>query len=261
MRKIAFISDIHSNLEALESVLEDIKSKSIEEVYCLGDLVGYGPNPNEVIELIKSNGIITIMGNYDDAVGFEKESCGCSYNPGRETEVGDESLNWTIKVTTKENKDFLKNLPKRLSLSIEGINILLVHGSPLNYLLEYVKPSISSERLMILVKDVKEDIIVNGHTHLVMAKHLFGKTVLNPGSVGRTKDGVPGATYLILSADNGVFWYEFVHVKYDVKKTIEKMAKVGLPAELGTVLALGGTFDMGSGRNVHKGESTLNFNI
>jgi putative phosphoesterase len=265
MKKIAFISDIHSNLEALNAVLEDIRMKKVDEIYCIGDLVGYGPNPNEVVEIIRKLGIKTVMGNYDDAVGYEKDSCGCAYNPGRETEVGDESISWTIRNTNKENKEFLKSLPHKLSIEVEGVRILLVHGSPINYLLEYVKPSISSERLQILLKNVEEDIIVNGHTHLVMARHLHGKTVLNPGSVGRTKDGVPGATYLLLNVDNGVYWYEFVYVKYDLKAVVEKIVRAGLPIELGTVLALGQTFDMGHAKNLSNDTAKTvdkpNFNI
>ncbi|ABR30630.1 metallophosphatase [Thermosipho melanesiensis] len=249
MKKIAFISDIHSNLEALESVLKDIEKENVDQTYCLGDLVGYGPNPNEIIELIRKKNIITVMGNYDDAVGYEKESCGCSYNPGRETEVGDESLSWTIKNTTKENKNFLKLLLKKLVIEIEDVKILLVHGSPLNYLLEYVKPETNSERLKIIAKSIDEDIVINGHTHLMMAKHLLGKTILNPGSVGRTKDGKPGATYLILEVDKDVFSYRFKFVEYNIKKTIEKIIKVGLPVELATVLALGKTLDMGKAKN------------
>lgn len=247
--KIAFISDIHSNLEALKATLEDIKKKNIDKIYCLGDLVGYGPNPNEVIEIIRKMKIESVMGNYDDAVGNEKESCGCAYNPGRETEVGDESINWTIKNTTKENKEFLKSLPLKKEIEIEGVKILLVHGSPLNYLLEYVKPNIKPDRLKEIVDNADTDIIINGHTHLMMAKHLYGKTILNPGSVGRTKDGEPVATYLILNIEKGVFNYEFVKVKYDVKTTVEKIIKVGLPVELATVLALGGTFNMGKAKN------------
>ncbi|MBO8160779.1 MAG: metallophosphoesterase family protein [Thermosipho sp. (in: Bacteria)] len=252
MRRIAFISDIHSNLEALESVLEDIEKEEIKEIYCLGDLVGYGPNPNEVIEIIKRKNIITVLGNYDEAVAFEKDNCGCSYNSGRETEVGDKSLLWTIKMTSEENKKFLKNLPERLSIEIEGVKILLVHGSPLNPLLEYVKPNTDSERLKAIVQSTKENVIVSGHTHLIMAKHLLGKTVLNPGSVGRTKNGKPGATYMILTVDKGVFEYSFKFVEYDVRRTVEKIIKVGLPVELATVLALGKTFDMGEGKNKKK---------
>ncbi|NLH36576.1 MAG: metallophosphoesterase family protein [Thermotogaceae bacterium] len=245
MTKVAFISDIHSNLEALNSVLVDIERRKIKDVYCLGDLVGYGPNPNEVVEIIAQRDIPTVCGNYDDAIGYEKDSCGCSYNPGRESEVGDESLRWTIQNTTTENKEFLKSLPHRLSIEIENVKILLVHGSPMNYLLEYVQPMTSTERLKILLKNVEEDIVVNGHTHLLMAKHMLGKTILNPGSVGRTKNGKAGATYLILNIDDSVYWYESVFVEYDVKKTIEKIVSAKLPIELAMVLALGQTFDMG----------------
>ncbi|SHE65826.1 phosphoesterase, MJ0936 family [Marinitoga hydrogenitolerans DSM 16785] len=243
--KIAFISDIHSNLEALTAVLKDIKNRNIDKIYCLGDLVGYGPNPNEVIDIIRKNNIESIMGNYDDAIGYEKESCGCAYNPGRETEVGDESINWTIKNTSKENKEFLKTLPLKKEIEIEGVKFLLVHGSPLNYLLEYVRPNVLSERLKELTDNVNAEIIINGHTHLIMAKHINGKTVLNPGSVGRTKDGESVATYMVLNLNNGVYNYEFIKVKYDVKTTVEKIIRAGLPVELATVLALGGTFDMG----------------
>ena len=246
--KIAFISDIHGNLEALNAVLEDIEKRNVEKTYCLGDLVGYGPNPNEVVEIIRKMEIESVMGNYDDAIGFEKESCGCAYNPGRETEVGDESINWTIKNTSKKNKEFLKSLPMKKTVEVEGIKILLVHGSPLNYLLEYVKPNISSERLKEITDNVDADIIINGHTHLMMAKHINGKTILNPGSVGRTKDGEPLATYLILNVEKGIYNYEFIKVKYDVKTTVEKIVKVGLPVELATVLALGGTFNMGDSK-------------
>ncbi|ONN27072.1 metallophosphatase [Thermosipho affectus] len=249
MKKIAFISDIHSNLEALKSVLFDIENEKVDQIYCLGDLVGYGPNPNEVVELIKEKGIISVMGNYDDAVGNEKNSCGCSYNPGRETEIGDISLSWTIRNTSDKNKEFLKNLPQKLSLEVENVKILLVHGSPLNYLLEYVKPDISQERLKLITQSTNEDIIITGHTHITMAKYLCGKIILNPGSVGRTKDGKPGATYLILEIENGVVSYKFKFVEYNIKTVVEKIVKKGLPIELGVVLALGKTFDMGEAKS------------
>ncbi|GAB6188964.1 metallophosphoesterase family protein [Marinitoga arctica] len=232
----------------MNSVLEDIEKKEVDKIYCLGDLVGYGPNPNEVIDIIKEKKIESIMGNYDDAIGYEKESCGCAYNTGRETEVGDESINWTIKNTSKENKNFLKSLPLKKEIEIEGVKLFLVHGSPLNYLLEYVKPNIDSKRLKEITDNIDADIIINGHTHLMMAKHINGKSILNPGSVGRTKDGEPVATYMILNIYNGIYDYEFIKVKYDVKTTIEKIINVGLPVELATVLALGGTFNMGQSK-------------
>ncbi|AEX85010.1 phosphoesterase, MJ0936 family [Marinitoga piezophila KA3] len=246
--KIAFISDIHANLEAFESVLKDIEKKEINEIYCLGDIVGYGPNPNEVIEIIKNKNIKCVRGNYDDAIGFEKESCGCAYNPGRETEVGDESINWTIKNTSKENKKFLRELPLYMEFEKENLRFFLTHGSPFDNLFEYIKPSDNAEKFIKISRYNNSEIFVFGHTHLMMAKHINGKVILNPGSVGRTKDGEPLATYLIMDIFNGIYFYEFIKVKYNVKTTIEKIVNVGLPVELAVVLALGKTYNMGKAK-------------
>ncbi len=246
--RLAFFGDVHANLEALNAVLEDIDKKGVDEIFCLGDLVGYGPDPENVVQEIKRRAIRTIMGNYDDGVGYSKQSCGCSYSPGRETEVGDISLNWTIEHTSQETKDFLKKLPRRLSFEVENVKFLLVHGSPLNELLEYVTPQIDPDRLQKIAQSTSEDIIVNGHTHIPMVKWVFGKLVLNPGSVGRPKDADPRACYMIVEVKRGTVQAQIVRVPYDVKKTIEKIAKNNLPMELATVLALGQTFDMGPGK-------------
>jgi putative phosphoesterase len=253
--KIAFFSDVHSNLEAFQTVLEDIENRKISKIFFLGDLVGYGPNPNEVIDLMKEKKIPGIMGNYDDAIAYEKESCGCTYNPGRETEIGDESVNWTIKNTTKENKEYLKSLPKRIEFEFEGVKFLLVHGSPLNDLLEYVKPNTPVERLKEIAESVEADIIINGHTHITMIKKVFNKMIFNTGSVGRPKDNDYRTGYLIIDIEKAVLSFEFIRLDYNVKKTCEKISEVNLPAELSTVLALGNTFKMA------KPKENLNFKI
>lgn len=255
--KLAFISDVHGNIEALNAVLEDIKAKRVDRLYCLGDLVGYGPDPEEVVKTIIKQNITTIMGNYDDAIGNEKESCGCSYKPGRETEVGVITLNWSIRNTSDVSKAFLKSLPHKLEFELEGVKFLLVHGSPLNYLLEYVKPDTESKRLEQIVSSTNADVIINGHTHLPMAMWVKGKYIFNAGSTGRPKDGDPRACYLIIDLDKGALKYEFVRVKYPVKLTIEKLAKYKLPMELATVLALGSSFDMGESRKENKQEFFL----
>src|SRR6056297_2278159 len=112
--KIAVFSDIHGNIEALQKVMEDIKRAEVDKIYCLGDLVGYGPYPNEVIELIKENEIETVMGNYDEGVGFDLEDCGCAYKTKVKQKLGDRSLTWTQKEVTDENKEFLKALKENI---------------------------------------------------------------------------------------------------------------------------------------------------
>ncbi len=244
--KVAFLSDIHSNIEALEAVLDDFQQRKISEVYCLGDLVGYGPDPNMVVERVKALNIPCVMGNFDDAVGFGKGSCGCSYQPGRETEVGEITLNWSIRNTSDTSQEFLKTMPKTQIIDIQGVQIHLVHGSPTNPLLEYLRPDTPIQRYKEISETVQGDVMINGHTHLPMARFVNGIGLFNCGSVGRPKDGDPRACYLILDIHLGSYTYEFVRVPYPVVMVCEKIAQLRLPPELGTVLALGQTFDMGT---------------
>src|SRR5512142_1024222 len=105
--RIAIFSDIHGNIHALDAVLDDIDRQAPDRVYCLGDLVGYGALPNEVIETVRARGIPTIMGNYDDGVGFDRDECGCAYRDPMEKERGERSLAWTKAHVTADNKAFL----------------------------------------------------------------------------------------------------------------------------------------------------------
>ncbi|MHB9092205.1 MAG: metallophosphoesterase family protein, partial [Chloroflexota bacterium] len=108
--RIAVLSDVHGNKHALEAVLADIDSQGIDRVYCLGDLVGYGAFPNEVIALIRERGIPTVMGNYDEGVGFDRDECGCAYTDPEMRRLGDLSLMWSREQVTAENKAFLRAL-------------------------------------------------------------------------------------------------------------------------------------------------------
>src|SRR4029079_8764590 len=130
MMSIAIISDIHGNLPALEAVLKDIARRRPTAVYCLGDLVGYGAFPNEVVSRIRAENIPTIMGNYDDGVGYDRDDCGCAYRDPDEKARGQESLMWTRTQTTTDNKTFLRSLNPDIRLTEGDKRILLVHGSP-----------------------------------------------------------------------------------------------------------------------------------
>ena len=128
--RFAVFSDIHGNIEALNKVLVDIEKQDVNAVYCLGDLVGYGPRPNMVIETIRDSGIETIMGNYDDGVGYEKGECGCAYVTDVEKINGQRSIDWTTKQVSPENKAFLRSLHDKIEFNTNGYQVLLVHGSP-----------------------------------------------------------------------------------------------------------------------------------
>lgn len=223
--KIAVISDIHSNLLALEAVLEDIKERGVDLTVCTGDLVGYCTYPNEVINLLREKNILTIMGNYDDAVGYEKFVCGCDYPDPKDMENASISLNYTIDAVTEENKRFLRGLPIEMVLKFEGKNIMFVHGSP-RRINEYLKEN--SKEVEEVMGELKYDALVCGHTHIPYVKKYGDKYLINAGSVGKPKNGSPNANYIIINFGKDLN-VEIHSVPYDFETIAEEIIKNGLP--------------------------------
>lgn len=120
LKRVAVFSDVHSNFLALHAVLQDIELQKVDAVVCAGDLVGYGPAPNEVIGLIREKGIKTVAGNYDDAIANFRPVCGCDYKSARAQEVGEYSIRFAKEVLKEENQQFLLNLPPHVYLKIAG---------------------------------------------------------------------------------------------------------------------------------------------
>lgn len=238
MKRIAFISDIHGNIEALKAVLRDIYEKGIpsEDIYCLGDLVGYGPRPNEVIECIKDQEIQCILGNYDEAVGFFLPTCGCSIESELDRIRTRNSLGWTTEHTSDKNKQFLRELEEQIALEVRGITILLTHGSPFS-INDYVYED-DIEKQQDIVSESVDDIIVFGHTHFPYYREVEGKLFINAGSVGRPKDGDNRACYCILEADQDIS-ANFFRVSYDVEAVAKEIEESELFDEFADVLRKG----------------------
>lgn len=235
--KIAVISDIHANIEALRAVLNDIDGLSVDKIYCTGDLVGYGPKPNEVIELIRAKRIDTVMGNYDDAVAYNLPVCGCNYKSDAERERGEKSLSWTITHITAENKKFLRELPEVLSLNLEKYNLLLFHGSP-RALNEYLNDVEDEDLFNDITRDYPADIYIYGHTHVPYVKKAVDKLFVNVGSVGLPKDGNPDACYVIVEIKE--FPVVTIHrVLYSADITVSDIIEAGLPQEFAQIVKLG----------------------
>jgi putative phosphoesterase len=234
--RIAIFSDIHGNLPALEAVLADLKTRQLDRVYCLGDLVGYGASPNEVTARIRAEQIPTVMGNYDDGVGFDRDECGCAYRDPEEKARGERSLAWTKAQTTAANKAFLRTLHPEIRCDADGRRILLVHGSPrrLNEYLFEDRPLSSFQRL---AATSNADIIVFGHTHRPYTKLVDGIWFINVGSVGKPKDGDWRACYAILSPGDTA---EFIRVEYDVKTAAQAIRATDLPSEFADDVETGG---------------------
>jgi putative phosphoesterase len=233
--RIALFSDIHGNIQALESVLADIGAQKPDAVYCLGDLVGYGANPNEVTERLRREGYPTVMGNYDDGVGFDRDECGCAYREQAERERGQRSLEWTKARVTPENKAFLRSLAHEIRFEAGGRRILLVHGSPrkINEYLFEDRPLSSFQRL---AATSNADVILFGHTHKPYVKDVDGVTFVNIGSVGKPKDGDWRACYALL--DDGAATLR--RVEYDVKAAAAAIRATELPHEFAADIESGG---------------------
>src|SRR6266849_10652746 len=118
MESVAVITDIHGNLPALEASLREIERLGVDAVYCGGDLVGYGPHPNEVCALIQERGIVTIYGNYDYAIARDLDDCGCAYVTPHDRELGQQSVAWTLAHTDRHAKDFMRALPFDLRFAL-----------------------------------------------------------------------------------------------------------------------------------------------
>ena len=233
--RIAIISDIHSNLPALDAVLGDLTKQRPDQVYCLGDLVGYGASPNEVTERIRAEGMPTIMGNYDDGVAFDRDECGCAYRDPVDQELGDRSLAWTKAHTTPENKAFLRTLLKELRFEADGKRVLLVHGSP-RKMNEYLVEDRALSSFQRLAASSNADLIAFGHTHKPYQKVVDGVLFVNAGSVGKPKDLDWRACWMML--DGGTV--TFHRVSYDVARAAAAIRATELPHEFAADIETGG---------------------
>jgi predicted phosphodiesterase len=237
MRRIALLSDIHGNLAALDAVLADIDATGIAERYCLGDLVGYGPDPAGVIDRIRESGIPTIPGNYDEGVALRRGECGCYYATERARSDGAASYAFTEPLVDDERATWLLSLPREIRFEHAGHHVLLVHGSP-RKINEYLLPDRTSEQLVRLADEAGADVVCVGHVHVTYHRTLVregGATIdyISVGSVGKPKDGDPRAcwTELLLGDDCGVDAV-FHRVEYDVDAVAEAMRQAGLPETL-----------------------------
>ncbi|AOR22327.1 metallophosphoesterase family protein [Clostridium taeniosporum] len=222
--KIAIISDIHGNIYSLIRALQDIDSERVDTIICLGDLVGYGPHPNEVIAMIKRRNILCIQGNYDKSVVDN------DYTFIRETETNKFSLPWTYNELRTQNRYFLSNLPSSISINIQGKKILFVHGSPsiLNqYLFE------DAEDTKNIIETMEEDILVCAHTHIPSVKNFDKKMYINCGSIGKPKIGRPNLTYCLLDINEiNEVKTQIKELEYEYPRIVKDMTLLNFPAKL-----------------------------
>ena len=245
MRRIALFSDVHGNLPALDAVLADIATAGLDDVYCLGDLVGYGPDPSGVIARIRDAGIPTIRGNYDDGIGNRRGQCGCYYATAEARADGEASYAFTDAALDDADHEWLSALPDTLRFEHGGLRVLLAHGSP-RKINEYLLPDRTDTFLAKLADEAEADVVCVGHVHVPYHRELAGgdgRTVhyVSSGSVGKPKDGDPRAGWveLCLADRGGGVETALRRVAYDIDAVVSAMARAGLPARLGAALRLG----------------------
>ena len=237
----AYISDVHANLEALEAVFQDIDKQSIQNIFFLGDVVGYGANPNECAELIKNNCDLCIAGNHDHAaLGITDISY---FN-----ERAADAIMWTFEVMDEATTAFLEKHP--FTREIEDQDVLLAHGSP--YEPEAWHYVLSMEDVKRSLEAQTNRICLVGHSHrpFLAEETAEGELLIHPmwitltegsryimnvGSVGQPRDRDPRSSYLIIDDEMA----ELIRVEYDIATTQKKILDAGLPEQLAVRLAMG----------------------
>jgi putative phosphoesterase len=223
-----FISDVHSNIEALRSVLARVGDVPI---FCLGDIVGYGASPNEVVDLLRERRATCVIGNHDNAAvtGDVRR-----FNPRAAVAAA-----WTSRKLTDENRLYLAALPRERTVEMGKMKVYMTHGSPDDHLWEYVSDDTHSDVFDRYFQMLEVDVIALGHTHVPFVWSERGKTVFNPGSVGQPRVGDSRASYALLTVDGTVASVEDRVVEYDVASAARKILEAELPGQLAERLFAG----------------------
>ncbi|TET86635.1 MAG: metallophosphoesterase [Dehalococcoidia bacterium] len=242
--RYAILADIHSNLAAFQAVLEDSEKRGgFEEIWCLGDVVGYGPDPRECIQLLRQHRHLCIAGNHDWAAIGEVDTS--YFNPEAAA-----ACHWTASQLSPEDIDYLRNLP----LTLHQADFTLAHGSPREPIWEYVLSTQTAEANFAYF-DTRFCLIGHSHVPLIfdldqdnlcqlyqLPDELFlkqeeSRLIINCGGVGQPRDGDPRASYAILDDEKGVIYH--YRVNYNISTTQQKMIKAGLPLRLANRLSYG----------------------
>jgi protein phosphatase len=226
--KIVVISDLHGNFDALSALPE-----SGDELWVLGDLVDYGPQPREVVNFVRGHAAAVVRGNHDNAVGFDVDPrCNPHYH-----EMANATMQFSNAELDEEAKQFLRGLPKTRILERDGKRFLLCHAIPSDPLFGYCPQD--SERWRQEVESIQADYLLVGHTHTPFIEPVGQTTVVNPGSLGQPKTGKPDACYAVW--EDGQF--ELKQFSYDLERTLERIQHMPVPTgiqrDLATVLRTG----------------------
>ncbi|WP_081927416.1 metallophosphoesterase family protein [Halobellus rufus] len=226
--RVGLVSDIHSNSPALDSVLEELERLEVDRILCAGDLLGYNAFPNKTLDQLIEYDVTSIRGNHDEAIVTETPS---NFNiPAKR------AVDWTRRQLSDDEKRYLRNLPNKRQMSIDGKNVVVAHGSPTNPVNQYVFEDDVTPQILDHWFSSKPDIVVLGHTHRQFEKSIGGVKIVNPGSVGQPRDGDNRSAFAIWNTEKDSI--DLHRTEYNIEKTAGRTRAV-LPRELGDRLSEG----------------------
>lgn len=225
MERIAIVSDIHGNMTAWEAVLNDIRSRGLKRIFCLGDLVGKGPDPIQVVDQVRETCEQVVRGNWDELVAVNQDN---------------ENFTWQADKLGQERLDYLANLPFSHQFELSGRTVRLLHASPQSVYHRVQPWDEMDKRIAMFDAPTNEpelgqaDILGYGDVHNAYLQHLNGKVLFNVGSVGNPLD-IPQASYCILEGENSgdinqAINIQFVRVPYDIEQEVQVAQQAGVPA-------------------------------
>lgn len=231
---LGVISDVHANVIALEAALQAMKEKGATTIICLGDLVGYGPSPNETIDLIRQENVMCSLGAADERIAFD-----FARDKLPRYGVADQTLEWTRTVIEPRHVEFLRGLPIQHRINTPSGRMRFFHGSP-DTTAEKTNLNQDPIRLGKFLDQQRAVIIACGGTHVPMVRKLNAGILLNPGSVGLSLNGEPGADYALLKfSDDGKAEVEMDKVEYDFAAVAFDIIAWGLPQTVAEAIQQG----------------------
>ena len=246
--KLALFGGLYSNYLALEQAIADAKSRDVDAMYCLGDLGAFGPHPDRVFPILRQHNVACVQGNYDDSIGNELNDCQCGYTDPKDNHFAQLSYDYTLAKTSDANKAWMRGLPSEIWIDIEGLRVLLCHGSPRRTNEFLWESSTSTAFLNRLAQENSADVIVGTHSGIHWQRELSdGRRYINVGVLGRPEnDGTTNVWYTILEVgrdenlnalpctveENSVaVAVEFIPVVYDHHRLAAEMRAENLPDE------------------------------
>jgi putative phosphoesterase len=238
--KVALLGDVHANLPALEAVLAHARQQGAEALWNIGDFVGYGAFPEQSVQLLRKEGALSVVGNYDlKVLDFPQKKKKWKRSKRTEKYL---AFRWAYDNLSEESRRYLGSLPREIRLEVEGRRVLLIHASPAS-IEEHLYPDTTTDRLRELAHLAEADMIIFGHSHRAFARQVDGVWFINTGSVGRPDDGDPRACYAFLRIEAESLEVRHFRVAYDVERAVAAIRANGLPRAFAQMMRQGYDLD------------------